>query len=98
MEMSTHIRKGLHLFSNVHHTYSRIDLFLVDKFLLQQVDKSEIHCITWSDHAPISIGVGDRRATTRANRWRNNISTLSQPTHSDQIGKALTEIFAVNAP
>lgn len=90
--------KDFTFFSNVHHTYSRIDLFLTDKFLLQQVVKSEIHCITWSDHAPISISVGDHRAAIRASRWRNDINTLSQPTHSNQIGKALTEFFNINAP
>lgn len=30
-------------FSKAHYTYSRIDLFLVDKFLLQKVTKSDIH-------------------------------------------------------
>lgn len=85
-------------FSNVHHTYSCMDLFLVDKFLLQKVVKSEIQCITWSDHAPISISVGDQCTVTRANRWWNNIYNLSQPKNSDQIDKALKEFFTINAP
>lgn len=42
--------------------------------------------------------MGDRRSETRANRWRNDIYTLSQPNNSDQIGKALKELFAINAP
>lgn len=90
-------------FSSVHHTYSRIDLFLVDKFILQQISKCELHCITWSDHAPISVVVGDRCAETRANRWRNDIFTLSQPQNrkkkkKNKIEKAIKEFFAINAP
>lgn len=55
----------LFFFSNVHHTYSCIDLFMVDKFMLQKIVKSNIHVITWSDHAPISISVGDQGIETR---------------------------------
>lgn len=85
-------------FSSIHHTYSRIDLFLVDKFILQQITKSELHCITWSDHHPISVVVGDRCAETRANRWRNDIFTISQPQNLTKIEKAIKEYFAINAP
>lgn len=42
----------------MHHTYSFIDVFLVDKFMLQKIVKSDIHVISWSDHAPVSISVG----------------------------------------
>lgn len=85
-------------YSNVHHSYSRIDLFLVDKFILQQISKSDLHCITWSDHAPISVVMGDRCAETRANRWRNDIYTLSQPQNLEKTGKAIKEFFSINAP
>lgn len=85
-------------FSNVHHTYSRIDLFLVDKFLLQQIVTSDIYVITWFNHAPISIEVGDRRSKTRVNRWRNYIYALSQPENTKQISKDLKKFFEINAP
>lgn len=38
-----------------HHTYSRIDLFIYDKWLLQRISSSYIHKISWSDHAMISV-------------------------------------------
>lgn len=80
--------KDFTIFSNVHHTYSRIDLLLVDTFILQKV-KADIHYIMWSDHAPIYISVGVNHTNTRANRWRNDVYTLSQPENTKQILKAL---------
>lgn len=85
------------IFSNVHHTYSRIDLFLVDKFMLQKIEKSNIHVITLSDHAPISISVGDQGIETRANRWRYDIFTLSHQENLKSIRRALNEYFEFNA-
>lgn len=46
-------------FSPRHNSYSRIDLFATDKWLLQNVCQSAIHATTWSDHAPISISITD---------------------------------------
>lgn len=60
--------KNYTFFSNVHHTYSCIDLFLVDTFFLQKVTKSDIRYITWSDHASISISVGEIRTKRKPNR------------------------------
>lgn len=42
-------------FSNTQNSYSRIDLFLTSKALLQKISRSRIGVITWSDHAPVSI-------------------------------------------
>lgn len=90
--------KDYTFYSNVHHMHSRIDLFLVDKFILQQITKSDLHCITWSDHAPISVVVGDRCAETRANRWRNDIFTLSQPQNLAKSEKAIKDFFFPSMP
>lgn len=65
--------------------------------MLQKIVKSNIHVITWSDHAPISISVGDQGIETRANRWRNDIFTLSQPENLKSIRHALKEYFELNA-
>lgn len=40
-------------FSQVHLSYSRIDMFLLDTFLLQQTSKPEIGSITWMDRARV---------------------------------------------
>lgn len=49
-------------FSKPHCTYSRTDLFVGDKQLLQDATETNIQSITWSDHAPISMTLGDRTA------------------------------------
>lgn len=40
-------------------SYSRIDMFLTDKWLLQKISASVIHTMAWSDHAPITISIND---------------------------------------
>lgn len=44
-------------FSSRHHTYSCIDLFMSDKWLLQNISSS-IQDITWTDHTAISDNRG----------------------------------------
>lgn len=56
--VSTLLRGTTPFFSQVHLSYSRIEMFLLDKFLLQKISLSEIGNITWTDHAPASITVG----------------------------------------
>lgn len=70
-------------FSPHHKSYSRIDMFLADKWLLQNVSTSTIHPMTWSDHNPISV-------------WINDISILQHPTYSSEIADHLKEYFELN--
>lgn len=44
-------------FSNAHNTYSRIDLFVLGRSLLQLASYSTIETIKWSDHAAISLSI-----------------------------------------
>lgn len=46
--------KTYSFFSNVHHSYSRIDFFLLDVRLLSKIVTTEYHSIVISDHAPTS--------------------------------------------
>lgn len=48
-----------------HRTYSCIDMFLTDKWLLQKVSSSCIHKITWSDHAVVSITIIEQGHTVK---------------------------------
>lgn len=48
-------KKIFSFFSNVHHTYTRIDYFLLDNRLLGHVSSCTYHSITVSDHGAVSF-------------------------------------------
>ncbi len=48
-------------FSHVHHSYSRLDYFLVSSSLLSDISDTEIHPIAVSDHAAVSLTLVIRR-------------------------------------
>lgn len=66
-------------FSPRHTSYSRIDLFLVDKWVLQQTSSSSIYDITWSDHASISFTMEEKDDCPRTFVWRCNNSIIQHP-------------------
>lgn len=47
--------KTFSFFSHVHHTYTRIDFFLLDDRLLSMIKASDYHSIAISDHTPTSL-------------------------------------------
>uniref|UniRef100_A0A8C5M1H2 Reverse transcriptase domain-containing protein n=1 Tax=Leptobrachium leishanense TaxID=445787 RepID=A0A8C5M1H2_9ANUR len=83
--------------SRVHNTYSRLDYFLLQSSSLSQVLKCEILDITWSDHAPVflTIGEGGERGAGKA-MWRFNDSILSDPGALAEIEQTLAEYFTLN--
>lgn len=52
--------------------------------------------ITWSDHAPVSITIGDVAFATKANRWHFNAKLLADKETSSEILSLLTEFFKLN--
>lgn len=83
-------------FSAVHNSYSRIDFFLTDMYTLQKVQAADIHNITWSDHAPMTIEVVDDSKSSQKLLWRNNTFLLSHPKIKDEIAEKITEFFKHN--
>lgn len=57
--MPAHRGTRLYFFLSMYNSYSRIDLFLADQWLLQKISSSEILPITWSDHSPICMTIED---------------------------------------
>ncbi len=64
-------------FSPVHHSYSRIDFFLVDKSLIPLVSSSMYHSIVISDHAPSSFVIGLPTQHSSFKPWRLNSLLLA---------------------
>lgn len=79
-----------------HNTYSRIDLFVSDKWLLQNIHDSKIHTITWSDYAPISIKITNKSANPNSFIWRVNNSLLQHPPNVTYLSQKLEEFFLIN--
>uniref|UniRef100_A0A8C5MBT2 Endonuclease/exonuclease/phosphatase domain-containing protein n=1 Tax=Leptobrachium leishanense TaxID=445787 RepID=A0A8C5MBT2_9ANUR len=83
--------------SKVHNMYSRLDYFLLQGSSLPQVLHCEILDITWSDHAPILLTVGEGgEGGVGKFMWRFNDSILSDPGALAEIEQTLKEYFALN--
>lgn len=78
------------------HSYSRIDLILTDKWVLQTVTASVIHAATWSDHSPISISIEDSNGKHNSYLWRVNNFILQHKDYSSDIANHIKEFFVVN--
>lgn len=65
--------------SPVYNTYNHIDYFLVDKWLLQKVRRSDIETITWSDHASTCISISNQTSPPPHKVWRANTAWKTLP-------------------
>ena len=83
-------------YSTAHGSYSRIDMFLVDKPLLFKCKKAKINSITWSDHASVALTVGDSSSHGPTYLWRANPSLLREGPSRSYIEKKLGEFFELN--
>lgn len=68
-------------FSQCHLSCSRIYLFLATPILLQKASSSTIGLITWSAHAPITIGLTLSNPPKSLTTWRMNTSLLAHPSY-----------------
>lgn len=80
--------KDFTFFSNVHKSYSRIDYFITDKYLLPKITNANIHNLTWSDHAPITLEIKSNQICPNNHLWRNNTFILSQERYRSVMKKA----------
>lgn len=64
-------------FSPVHHTFTRIDLFLIDNRLLSSISACKYDAIVLSDHAPLLMDIKMSVLSTVRPTWRLNIRLIS---------------------
>lgn len=69
--------KAYSFFSSVHHTFTRIDYFLVDDRLLHSISSCLYNPIVISDHAPVTMEVVFQTANNQRPPWRLNTQLLS---------------------
>lgn len=83
-------------FSNVHHTYSRIDYFFIDRKLLRSVETITYSAIVESDHAPILMDLHFHKNYSSRPQWRFNTTLLSDNSFCSLISIAITTFLETN--
>lgn len=83
-------------FSSVHHSFTRIDLFLVDNRLLSSVSACRYDAIVLSDHAPISMKVFFKDFTAMRAPWRLNTHLLTNEGFVDFVSKQIDYFLSFN--
>ena len=88
--------KTFSFYSNVHHSYSRIDYFFIDKKLMGCLEKVEYGAIVESDHAPILMDLFFNHNYTGRPQWRFNSTLLSDGKSCNLISVAISRFLETN--
>lgn len=84
--------RGFSFFLHVHHTYSHIDFFLLDVWLLLKVIASDYHSIAISDHTPTSLDLAVSTQPGLLRLWRFNVLLLAEECYR-QFGQAQISLY-----
>lgn len=90
------LKKVYSFFSNVHHTFTRIDYFLVDNRILSSIKSISYESIVLSDHAPIIMNVYFKNSECSRTPWRFNNRLLSKNDFVEFISKQIDFFLSVN--
>lgn len=82
--------------SPMFNSYSRIYIFLVDKWSLKQVSCSDIADITGSDHTAVSITISEQYSCHPILLWCWNNKLVTDQSTKDMLNKHLKDFFATN--
>ncbi|KAI5087491.1 hypothetical protein C0J45_22890, partial [Silurus meridionalis] len=88
--------KAYSYFSQVHHSYSRIDYFFIDKSLLPSVEQIDYLPIVVSDHAPVQLDLVCNLRYNERPLWRLNTSLLSDPEFCTFVSTAIDNFLLHN--
>lgn len=88
--------KSFSFFSNVHHTYTRIDFFLTDSRLLSKINSTGYHSIVISDHAPITVDLNLDNQLKPPKRWHFTSTLLSDDHYKQFLQSQIKLYFELN--
>lgn len=88
--------KDYTFYSPVHATYSKLDFFLVEHWLLEEVEGKNIGSMTFSDHAPVSLQLKIGKRKNLCNNWRLNEDLLHDRETDKRIKEELEFYFKTN--
>lgn len=83
-------------FSHVHHSFSRIDFFLVDKKLLTSISDCTYDPIVLSDHTAVSLNIYFQKFTSTRPSWRLDTHLLLDKDFVNFVSQQLDFFFRVN--
>lgn len=88
--------KVFSFFSPVHHTFTRIDYFLVDDRLLHSISSCSYNPIVISDHAPVTMVVAFQAAINLRPPWRLNTHLLSNEDFVNFVSNQIDFFLSTN--
>lgn len=88
--------KEYSFFSHVHHTFTRIDFFLIDNRLISLVESCSYSAIVISDHAPISLKVCIKELDGTRPPWRLNTRMLSDEHFVEFVSNQIDVFISTN--
>lgn len=83
-------------FSPVHHSFSRIDYFLVDNRILPSVSSCSYEPIVISDHAPVTVNIHFGGHAHSRTPWRFNTRLLSDDNFVGMISAQIDMFLSIN--
>lgn len=83
-------------FSHVHHTFTRVDYFLVDNRILPSASSSSYGATVISDHSPISLSIQFGGSFQPRTPWRLNVRLLSDEKFVDMISNQIDLFLSIN--
>lgn len=88
--------KEFSFFSHVHHSFSRIDYFFIDKTFLPTVISSDYLAIVISDHAPLALDLSFAIPRGDPPQWRLNSLLLSDESFCNHITTSIDSFINTN--
>lgn len=89
-------KKAFSFFSHVHHSYSRIDFFLLDNRLLSTIRSCDYHSIMISDHAPTSLDIHFPTYRRPLKPWRFSSYLLANDPFVEHLTSTMQLFFEIN--
>uniref|UniRef100_A0AAR2K3C9 exodeoxyribonuclease III n=1 Tax=Pygocentrus nattereri TaxID=42514 RepID=A0AAR2K3C9_PYGNA len=88
--------KKFSFFSPVHHSFSRIDYFLIDSALNSCVNSIDYLGIVISDHSPLLLDIQISTAKRNTSLWRFNSLLLAEREFCNFISNTVNDFLAFN--
>ena len=83
-------------FSPVHHSFSRIDIFLLDSRALSLVKNIQYNSIVISDHSPVQLDISFPECIKPQRTWRFDPLMLSRDSFKTLISKHIDDFMKTN--